>query len=107
MSKEKYLELCHRLEAISQKEDPCHFKDGKCVMSRNGKLGSYESCCRRCMYLLGNGCTVNSLGCRLWYCLYAWTKLPIKARKEIETIRNEAIAHGFSGIVGEDESRNM
>jgi len=102
MSKSKYLELCARLDAINKKEDPCHFVDGKCVISRNGHLeGDYDSCCRKCGYLNGKGCRKSVIGCKLWWCLYAWNRISPKSRKEIEAIRAEAIAHGFSGIVGE------
>lgn len=108
MSREKYLELCTRLDAVNQRENPCHFVDRRCAMSRTGHLnGDYDSCCRKCQYLNGKGCRKQVLGCKLWFCLYAWNRISPKGKKEIEIIRNEAIAHGFSGIVGEDELKSM
>jgi hypothetical protein len=103
MIADKYKSLCKSLDLISQKENPCRIENGRCGASREGVLKGFNTCCRRCQYLGENGCTINCLGCKLWYCLPAWGNLSRQSKKTIESIRKSAILLGFSGIIGEKE----
>ena len=46
--------------------NPCDWKDGKCRRMRS--LKDDAGCCEGCKHLSPKGCTVKSLGCKLWLC---------------------------------------
>jgi len=99
----KYTELCDKLDAISQEYNPCQFEGGKCIASRKGLLGEYSSCCRRCRYLGDNGCTEKVLGCKMWYCGEALSRLPVLEWEGIDNIRFDGATSGFHMIIGEKQ----
>ena len=46
--------------------NPCDWRDGKCRRMRSP--GGDKGCCAGCEHLGAEGCTVNSLACKLWLC---------------------------------------
>jgi len=46
--------------------NPCDWQNGKCRRMRSS--GDDEGCCVGCRHLGTEGCTVTSLGCKLWLC---------------------------------------
>lgn len=91
-------------EILRQPDNPCQFEtvDGKtsCRLSRKGWGHQTELCCGGCTHLGPQGCTVQSLGCKLGWCYCAsssiqGTKLedhPTFAK--IAALRQEAIQLG-------------
>ena len=47
--------------------DPCAWRDGECRRMRSSEPDA-EVCCKGCAHLATNGCTVQSLACKLWLC---------------------------------------
>ncbi len=47
--------------------DPCDWRNGECRRMRSSEPDT-EACCKGCVHLGENGCTVNSLACKLWLC---------------------------------------
>jgi len=46
--------------------NPCDWRNEKCRRMRSSR--NDEGCCEVCEHLGPNGCTVQSLGCKLWLC---------------------------------------
>lgn len=46
--------------------DPCDWRNGKCRRMRSSKDDG--GCCEGCEHLSQQGCTVQSLACKLWLC---------------------------------------
>ena len=46
--------------------NPCDWRDGKCRRMRSSK--DDRGCCEGCEHLGREGCTVQSLACKLWLC---------------------------------------
>ena len=46
--------------------NPCDWRNGKCRRMRSSE--DDEGCCVGCQHLGDEGCTVESLGCKLWLC---------------------------------------
>ena len=46
--------------------NPCDWRNGKCRRMRSSK--DDQGCCQGCEHLSRKGCTVKSLGCKLWLC---------------------------------------
>ncbi len=63
-------ELYDMLLAIGQQTldyyNPCDWRNGKCRRMRSSKDDG--GCCVGCEHLSPKGCTVKSLGCKLWLC---------------------------------------
>lgn len=94
----KYLELTNRLDQIKRDYNPCDFKGDKCKLSNS----IFKNCCRSCPNNK-NGCIINSLGCKLYFCGPALNSLPENVRREIDTIREEAVLNNFNILIGTDE----
>lgn len=62
LSKE-YDRIYEEADALFKRYDPCQFKDGKCKSEVFP-----DGCCEGCVYLGSNGCTIQSLGCKLFMC---------------------------------------
>ena len=102
MDKKLYLELCDKLDEINNRENPCQIEGGTCIAHRKGLLKA-KTCCRGCVYLGNKGCLNPNVGCKVYYCLYAWSKISQKGKNEIETIKLKAMGNNFPGIMGEKE----
>jgi len=62
----------------------------------NPCLGSCtQFCCDGCQYLGSGGCTIECIGCLLYYCHAAKKKLPLFARLRIERLEAKAYRLGF------------
>ncbi len=48
--------------------NPCDWINEKCRRMRSSKNDKDEGCCVECEHLGANGCTVESLACKLWLC---------------------------------------
>lgn len=60
--------LYQEADRIITQGNPCDFVDGTCVSSRK-HINKDCKCCEGCKHLeVGKGCTVKSLGCKLWLC---------------------------------------
>ena len=46
--------------------NPCDWRNGKCTRMRSSE--DDKGCCVGCQHLGAEGCTVESLGCKLWLC---------------------------------------
>lgn len=72
---QKYDKLYDDADAIFNELNPCQFRkteDGKVVCAGSKSIEKYvgkdQTCCHGCKHLGPNGCTVKSLGCKLWTC---------------------------------------
>ena len=71
------------------KYNPCDFRKNKCV--RNRIYNESNGCCNNgsdnhCQYNTVVGCSIKSLGCKLFICDDAWKLLSDDARKEFQEI---------------------
>jgi hypothetical protein len=70
MNAEAKGQLYEVLIAIGQQAldyyNPCDWRNGKCRRMRSSE--DDEGCCGGCQHLGDEGCTVESLGCKLWLC---------------------------------------
>lgn len=80
-----YLTLCRDAEVVLSKHNACDIKtvDGK-FTCREG-----HGCCGGCKHLGPEGCTTNSLTCKLWLCHTAQREVP-EALQELQAIRTVA-----------------
>lgn len=49
-------------------KDLCQFINNKCIAARKNKHNKINGCCRLCIYQNNEGCKVNNLACKLFYC---------------------------------------
>jgi len=83
--KELHDKLCKEADELTAKYDPCKIKTADGVTTCTGK----EICCAPCDYLSPEGCTIKSLGCKLYFCYAVQKKYPEVVR-EMHKIRNKA-----------------
>lgn len=90
--KKKYLELWEMGKAVFDKLNPCKIVNSTCDNPNYGKdLGL---CCGGCRHLGPQGCTVQSLGCKLWTCYHLQSNPNNKELlKELAVLRSEAYKH--------------
>ena len=76
--------------------DPCKWKDGRC--ERDRLRNDNRGCCKPgnikvlpCPHLSETGCTIESLGCKLWLCSFAASKNP-ELVIVLETLKSVAFA---------------
>jgi len=81
--------LCEVSDILLAYYNPCNISDGgKC------KAGNifcchntyYESKDGGCIFLSNTGCTVNSLGCKVWFCNEVFDNLPRKLKLSLKAI---------------------
>jgi len=69
---EKYDELYQQALAVFAEYNPCKIEDcsdGEHKTCARGRLHDRESfCCYGCEHLSDDGCTVECLWCKLWFC---------------------------------------
>lgn len=79
---------------VLAKHDPCG-SCGKCEYFG----GKVSGCCRGCPFLGATGCTIESLGCKLWLChddrLFRWPLHP-RVRHQLKRLENIANRHGIN-----------
>ena len=61
---------------LLKKYNPCGIKNGKCI-----RPDSPEFCCGGCEYLIVRGCSVKSLSCKLWLCVFIDDKASVLSRQ--------------------------
>jgi len=84
--------------------NPCDWRDGKCRRMRSSK--DDEGCCEGCEHLSRNGCTVKSLGCKLWLC--ESQKLMFKeCENELEILRRVADDFGIPHETRKSKEENF
>ena len=71
-------------EYVFNKYNVCNIKDGKCFAAREDKVRlTYNNCCGECKHLdFKKGCTIRSLGCKLYVCYEAEIKLKEFSKKK-------------------------
>ena len=96
---EKFDELYKRAVEFNKKYNPCGF--GKVIKfckgcgkiaqpNKRGKYETHKTCCNGCKHLGPDGCKVEALTCRLWFCQFVnLNKLPPEARDELNYLWNE------------------
>jgi hypothetical protein len=84
LSKE-YDRLYNEASKLIKKYNPCKITDGKCLN------GGPKCCCGGCRfeYLTSTGCSVQSLGCRLFLCGFAIETAP-QIRSKMDRLREYA-----------------
>ena len=90
--------LYDRLYALAgkvlDKHKPCE-SCGRCTYFG----GSVSGCCRGCPFLKETGCSIQSLGCKLWLChderLIPW-KLHPRVRHQLKRLERIADKHGIN-----------
>ena len=65
--KELYDALFRIGEQTMNYYNPCEWSKEQCIRMRSSK-GDDKGCCEGCRHLSRSGCTVKSLGCKLWLC---------------------------------------
>jgi hypothetical protein len=85
-SREKlHNELCDKVDELTNSYNPCSIKNVDGILTcTDGEL-----CCAPCKYLSDNGCTIKSLGCKLYFCYTVQKKYP-ELMYELSKIKNTA-----------------
>lgn len=85
-----YDELCNYLDKYLS-VDICEFdENGLCRARRDGKQITKENgCCGKCMYVSRNGCTINNITCKTFFCKY------IKSIKDIPNYKDSKLYQYF------------
>jgi hypothetical protein len=102
-----YAAACAALE----RHDPCAVRGGACHSMRVApeRHKKYPFCCPGCEHLGAEGCTVESLYCRLWLCeplerlhlkRTPQGRVPSPLLKELRRLRREAERWGFQVFRG-------
>lgn len=97
----RYDELFQQALAVFAKYNPCKVKDcdgvHTCVRGREDDIPSF--CCYGCAHLTEDGCAVECLWCKLWFCQppsssyyqgKSFLKVPEEFFKELRMLRKEA-----------------
>lgn len=66
----KYDRLYEKADRLFKKHNPCQFIDGLCIKNRKNGGVSNGCCHESCDHLGPRGCTIKSLGCKLFTCDY-------------------------------------
>lgn len=61
--KELYLDYCNQIDRLITEFNPCGFKSKKCRRRVH--------CCDICGHLTPEGCSIQSLYCKMWFCEHA------------------------------------
>ncbi len=93
----EYDRFYEEADKLFKKYNPCKFKDGKCICNRNNTYPSKNGCCGMCRYLNSKGCTIKSLGCKLYICWREHGKILDERRALIKKVRR-VIPHPFSPL---------
>lgn len=98
-------ELYKKLVTLHEKYNPCGVKKKgdkfTCVAGRDGRNCNQENphnsfCCKGCQFLGPNGCTIEALRCKLWFCGYIYEKgMDPEAKREFDKLMQEAWVYGF------------
>ena len=70
--KRKYLQACRILDMFNERYNICNIRTKDDTLICNGCIPNISNslCCARCNHLGKNGCTVQSLGCKMHYCYF-------------------------------------
>lgn len=99
--KEMYLNLCNKIEGIIKEDNPCDFIDGRCIVARTHTEFKFNSCCRKCGKQNESGCTIKSLGCKLYFCNLAEARLSEINLRVLQVIKNMSKMSEFTALLGE------
>ena len=81
--------------------DPCEIRDGGCYDGRNGGT---NFCCSKCDFITDDGCTIDSIYCKLWLCgtLRSKKELPKEFKDQLNVLvrRAEKLCRGKGGRYG-------
>ena len=83
--------------------DPCRIHDGLCMRGRRDHgLESSNFCCSGCEYLTSEGCTTDSIWCKLWTCGATKSDQVFgRKRQELNSMAND-LCRGNGGRYGLD-----
>jgi hypothetical protein len=71
--KELYYKLYDEFSEILLKNNPCEWKENKCIHNRENN--SEDGCCQGCTYNTAVGCNIQSLACKVFLCERAFSNL--------------------------------
>jgi len=83
----RYDRLFAKASKLIKEYDPCRFEGSLCKLKRGrdyfyeANIYKYNGCCGKCSHLTKNGCSVQSLGCKLFLCETVRNENPILTRK--------------------------
>ena len=111
---QKYDSLYKSATAVLEKHDPCQIQKGQCYSMRTAPENHKNApfCCTGCVYLKADGCSVESLFCKLWVCdpLHAANKTKehglVKKSKllvELAALRKSAVKYNLHLFRGSKE----
>lgn len=85
-----YDRLYAMADAVLKRANPC----AKCGVCKYFG-GEEEGCCKGCPFLSPTGCTVQSLGCKLWLCHKTQNYLSDRHHHQLCRLRRLADVYGF------------
>lgn len=109
---QNYDELYQRGKAVLEKYNLCKIRreaDGSvsCFSSRKGNHGP-GLCCSGCRHLGDQGCTVESLACKLWLCYdLQQTRLGKKVQQELDAIKLEGWKKNITFTIRASKQENL
>jgi hypothetical protein len=71
-----------RLNEILTEHNPCKIQ----VIAGRATCRDGTPCCGGCSHLTANGCGVNSVACKFYFCPAAWTSLPNSIQEELREL---------------------
>lgn len=93
--KDLYEAIWRQMDSILKEWNPCEFQGGRCFRNREKSKKEKNGCCHGCEWLSDKGCTVMSLGCKLFLCQGAHDKLPSYVQLQITKLKRVAKDSGI------------
>ncbi len=94
----KYDCLYEKADKLFKEHNPCLFIDGLCICNRKVSTKRQRhsgGCCGGCKYVGSKGCTVKSLGCKLFVCDHIYLNYKTLYEK-IYKLGQKAVMKDFS-----------
>lgn len=86
--RDQYFKLYDKFSKILLRYNPCKWVGNTCVINRENK--TINGCCPNCHLNTSVGCSIQSLGCKMFLCETAFQNLPSDIKKRWRKMKLEA-----------------
>lgn len=94
--------LCEVADLFMRQYNPCQWWENKCIKGT-------PDCCRNinyeqlkdannCLFLGRNGCSIETLGCKLWFCNEVFDAMPRELKLALKSLEIIARVHRLSSF---------